>query len=317
MALNKGSKTLKELMATRNQVSTSKEASKSQVPANLPPPPPPQVPKDLGLKPLPEMKKKRPNEALEEVENSCAIVTQITQKVFVAEEWVKDARNEAWAEAQSQFKLKEAIKTRDSADAGLKTAERQAEDQQQKFHVTKISLATKRQLVKDLRAELQKANEATQLAKEAVEVEKSASYLLGMEETQIRLVEELVGVCWDYCDVTWGKAIDAGSKTVHYHREIRKLLGSDPSPSQHLPEASEQPLTSQTALTPVEALKGSSQAEDQGREAEGAQEKEKAQEREATSKAKANGKQVDPKAKDAASSQSSQAIDPPAPKTKT
>lgn len=71
MALNKGSKTLKELMAVRNQVSTSKEANKSQIPAHVPanlplPPPPLQVPNDLGLKPLPEMKKKRPNEVLEE-----------------------------------------------------------------------------------------------------------------------------------------------------------------------------------------------------------------------------------------------------------
>ena len=40
MALNKGNKSLRELMASRGKVSTSKEATKSQVPTNLPPPPP-------------------------------------------------------------------------------------------------------------------------------------------------------------------------------------------------------------------------------------------------------------------------------------
>ena len=40
MALNKGNKSLRELMASRGKVSTSKKATKSQVPTNLPPPPP-------------------------------------------------------------------------------------------------------------------------------------------------------------------------------------------------------------------------------------------------------------------------------------
>ena len=41
-----------------------------------------------------------------------------------------------------------------SAKAGLKTAERQAEDQHQKLHLTEIDLATQKQLVIDLKAEL-------------------------------------------------------------------------------------------------------------------------------------------------------------------
>ena len=40
------------------------------------------------------------------------------------------------------------------------------------------------------------------MAKEAVEAEKQASYLLGVEETQIRLTVELAEVCRDYCSVT-------------------------------------------------------------------------------------------------------------------
>jgi len=41
-----------------------------------------------------------------------------------------------------------------------------------------------------------------QLAKEAAEAEKQASYLLDMEETQVRLTEELSEVCRDYCNAT-------------------------------------------------------------------------------------------------------------------
>ena len=67
MALNKGNKSLRELMAFRGKESTSKGAPKSQVPSNLPPPPP-QIPIDLGLKPNPDLKKKRPLETLEERE---------------------------------------------------------------------------------------------------------------------------------------------------------------------------------------------------------------------------------------------------------
>ena len=67
MALNKGNKSLRELMATKGKESTSKAAPKSQVLSNLPPSPP-QVPTDLGLKPNPDLKKKRPAKTLKEGE---------------------------------------------------------------------------------------------------------------------------------------------------------------------------------------------------------------------------------------------------------
>ena len=105
--------------------------------------------------------------------DSSIVFVQITQQVFVAEEWVRDAHNEANAEALSHAevkkslgvlkqeraklskKLKEADKPRLSAKVGLKTMERQAEDQRQKLHLTKIDLATEKQLVIDLKAKLQ------------------------------------------------------------------------------------------------------------------------------------------------------------------
>ena len=67
MALNKGSKSLRKLMAVRGKGSTSKAPNKSQAPSNLPSTPP-QVPADLDLKANPDLKKKRPAESLEEGE---------------------------------------------------------------------------------------------------------------------------------------------------------------------------------------------------------------------------------------------------------
>ena len=63
MVLNKGNKSLRELMVARGKESTSKATSKSQVP-----PPPSQISTDLGLKPNFDLKKKRLVEMLEEGE---------------------------------------------------------------------------------------------------------------------------------------------------------------------------------------------------------------------------------------------------------
>ena len=66
-------------------------------------------------------------------------------------------------------KLKEADKARLSAEAGLKTTERQMEDQHQKLHITEINLATEKQTILDLKAELQKTKEVARVAREAAE----------------------------------------------------------------------------------------------------------------------------------------------------
>ena len=67
---------------------------------------------------------------------------QVTQQIYVAEEWVKNTRDEVNTEAQSRLedekalgalkqekaglfkKLKEAIQARDNAEVGLKTMKR-------------------------------------------------------------------------------------------------------------------------------------------------------------------------------------------------
>ena len=58
---------LKELMRNRNKAPSPQDKNKSKHPAN-PPPPPPQVLVDLGLKPNPDLRRKRPVDSAEEGE---------------------------------------------------------------------------------------------------------------------------------------------------------------------------------------------------------------------------------------------------------
>ena len=99
-------------------------------------------------------------------------------------------------------KVKQALKAKASAEAGLKTTKRQAKDLRKELHYCEINLATEKQLVKDLREEIHKAKEAAQLLKEAAEAEKQAAYALWVQETQSRLTEEFSSVARDYCDIT-------------------------------------------------------------------------------------------------------------------
>ena len=83
------------------------------------------------------------------------------------------------------------------------------------MHYNEINLATKNQLVTKLREEFRKAGEAVQLVKEVAEAEKQAAYTLGVEETQARLTEEFSVVCRDYCDISWGKALNVAGVPVN------------------------------------------------------------------------------------------------------
>ena len=108
----------------------------------------------------------------------------------------------------------QALQEKASAEAGLKTTEKQVEGLCKELHYSEINLATEKQTVKDLRKELRKFREAAQLLKEAAETEKQASYALGVQETQSRLTEEFSTVARDYCDITWGKALDAAGSLL-------------------------------------------------------------------------------------------------------
>ena len=65
--------------------------------------------------------------------------------------------------------LKEAVRVRDNAEAGLKTTEKQFENIYKQLHYTEINLAKEKQLVTEFCEELWKASEAAQLLKEAAE----------------------------------------------------------------------------------------------------------------------------------------------------
>ena len=87
---------------------------------------------------------------------------QATQQIFVVEEWAKNTQEELNTEVQSCLamekvagtlklekerlnkEIKEAFKARDSAEAGLKTTTKQAEDMRQQLHLSEINLATKK-----------------------------------------------------------------------------------------------------------------------------------------------------------------------------
>ena len=208
--------------------------------------------------------------------------------------------------------MKQALRDKDSAEACLKTTERQAEDLCKELHYCKINLATEKQMVTDLCEELHKAKEATQLLNEAVEAEKQAAYALGVQETQSRLTEEFSAVARDYCDITWGKALDAAGipadsslrrlESIYYDSDIRELPDSGSPPPEQTVQVSEAPTTDQAPPAPVEVPTDSCQDAGQGKKVEAPQSKDK------------NPDKGKGKASDTAISQSKQVADSEAPK---
>ena len=106
----------------------------------------------------------------------------------MAEEFCRDNRSRAEVETQSRTemekalgslkhdhlelmeKFKESEKWRKSAEAGLKSAETQVEDQRKELYVTQTNLATKKQAVLDLKAALQKAEDELRRVKEEAQL---------------------------------------------------------------------------------------------------------------------------------------------------
>ena len=144
-------------------------------------------------------------------------------------------------------------------------------------------------MVTEFREELRKAREAVQLLKEATEAEKQAAYDLGVQETQSRLTEEFSAVARDYCDITWGKALDVTGvpadsnlrrpESIYYDSDIRELPGSDSPPQEQPAKVSEVPITIQVPLTPVEVPTDSCPDAGQGKEVEAPQGKDKSKDK--------------------------------------
>ena len=88
------------------------------------------------------------------------IFMQVTQQVYVAEDWACNANNKFEAEAQTQRDIKKALGTTNhekmqlaeklkaaesacqSAEARLKNVEAQVEDQRKQLYTTQLNLAT-------------------------------------------------------------------------------------------------------------------------------------------------------------------------------
>ena len=214
----------------------------------------------------------------------------------MAKEWVKNSRGETRLTLDAQAKvevqlgalkekkakmaeqMKEALKARDSAEAGLKTTEKQFEEIRKELHYSKINMVTEKQMVIEFREELRKAREVALLLKEATEAEKQAAYDLGVQETQSRLTEEFSAVAKDYCDITWGKALNVAGvpadsnlrwpESIYYDSDIRELLGPGSPPPEHPTQVYEVPITDQIPSAPVEVPTDSRQDASQGKEVE-------------------------------------------------
>lgn len=106
------------------------------------------------------------------------------------------------------MKLAIANKDRRSAKAGLRNVEVQTEQQRQRLYYTEIELATAKQQVLELKAELSKAKEAAQMAQAAANTAGQKFYDLRVQETEAWLTEELAGVYREYCLEVWTEALN-------------------------------------------------------------------------------------------------------------
>ena len=155
-----------------------------------------------------------------------AISMQVTQQVYVAEDWVRSANNNLDIEIQNKHnvekalsvanhektqlaeKLKAAESARKNAEAGLKNAEAQAEDQRKELYTTQLNLATEQAAILDLKTKLQKADEALKVAQEAATAAKTSAYERGVLEMEARLTAKVTVVCREHCAKTYNQALD-------------------------------------------------------------------------------------------------------------
>ena len=149
------------------------------------------------------------------------ISMQVTQQVYVAEDWVRSATTNPNAEIHNRYDIEKALGTanhektqlvkklkvaengRKSAEAGLKIAEAQAEDQRKELYTTQLNLATEKAAVLDLQSKLLRAEEALKVAQEAAIAAETLAYERGVPETETRLTAEVAVVCREYCTETY------------------------------------------------------------------------------------------------------------------
>ena len=131
--------------------------------------------------------------------------------------------------------LKEVKKANASAEAGLKNAEKQADDLRKQLRHSEERLAAEQQAILELKAELASTKEEARLSREVAEKAVAASYERGVHDTEERLAEEVATVCREYVTSTWGVAMDRASvpadsdlrkaENIFFPVEIREIPG--------------------------------------------------------------------------------------------
>ena len=201
------------------------------------------------------------------------ISMQVTQQVYVAEDQVQNANNKLNVEIQNRHdvekalgmanhekmqlakKLKAIESMRQSAEARLKNTEAQAEDQCKELYTTQLNLATEQAAILDLKAKLQKAEEALKVAQEDAKATETSVYECEVLEMKARLTAERTVVCKEYCAKTYNQALDrAGIPTdsdlrrmdqVYYPKDLRENTTATPPPTTLPFPPPEQSLTTQ------------------------------------------------------------------------
>ena len=239
------------------------------------------------------------------------ISMQVTQQVYMAEDWVRNANNKLYIETQSRHDVEKALgvanhkktqlaemlkaveRTQKSAEAGLKNAEAQAKDQRKELYTTQLNLATEQAVVLDLKDKLQKAEEALKVAQEATTAVETSAYERGVLEMEARLTAEVTVVCREYCTETYNQALDQAGiladsdlrrvDQMYYLEGLRESTTAPPPPTAFPLPPPEQSLTtqepSQGAKAPTGAEKEKSGAVVASQTEEKAKEKEKGKEK--------------------------------------
>lgn len=109
---------------------------------------------------------------------------------------------------------------------------------------------------------LKKAQEATKAAKEAAKASEWASFELGVQETEIRMTEELAEVYRDYCQVVWTEALNLvgvpsalewrKAENVYFPSDICEAPAALPPPTPLALTPLEQTPATQASLPPLE-----------------------------------------------------------------
>ena len=186
------------------------------------------------------------------------ISMQVTQQVYVAENWVRSAPNSLNAEIQNRHDVEKALNAanhektqlveklkvveneRKSAEARLKSAKAQVEDQRKELYTTQLNLATEKAAVLDLKSKLQRVEEALKVAQEDAIAAETSAYECGVLEMEARLTAEVTAVCKEYCVETYNQALDWARiptdsnlrrvDQVYYPEDLRENTIVTPSP---------------------------------------------------------------------------------------